>query len=180
MLDIKASRYIPIPVFVDSKGQYVPIWDSRLQFREGSKEGDSNYKHPVVFIRNEEDYVEYELTEVIYDIVKKTINPCIDIDLYPSATKFKQGEEVYIEESPRVLSESTIKGILYRDCSTNISKGKYINQQDLDYIRQQKPNLIINPELIYCVNRWHPSYVLSDDRIIEFDNSIYKKKFKTD
>lgn len=181
MFEIKVSRYINVPVLLSPDGDYIPIWDSRLQFTEGIEEGIINDKdyvftHPSLSVKDIDNYVQFELTEVIFDLMTKNLFESLDIDLYPSSNKFEVGEEVYIKDTPKVISKGIIKGVIYKDSTNVITKGRYINEHDLECIKKQQPNFKVNPEYIYCINRWYPRYVLTDGRVIEFDSNIYKKK----
>lgn len=151
---------------VSYKGELIPIWDKRISFEENDFYGDS-----VTFNPDEKSYTNQrvELKPALLNLVTKEIVTGIEV-VINSKPEFVIDQEVYYEESHRLLGESKIKEIKYNILDNEIIRyGK-----DMDsYYQNVIPNF--NPNIIYHIKYYKPSYILENDKVIDWSHQLFKK-----
>ena len=93
----------------------------------------------------------------------------IEVDIYPDKTNFAKEEDVYVEVSHRKLKEAKIVDIEYNDFDLRIKKGKKLEAYANEYIEN------LQPDSIYAIKHWKPTYILDDGTKIDYDYKLYSK-----
>ena len=162
-MDIK--RYIEIQAFLTKTKELIPIWDERLIFEKTENYGNQ------ISIRNTSEYG-YSLVSAIFDLKSKTISMGIELNYYPQEKEieFKKCEIIFYEINVNTFAESKIKEIVFETYELEIVKGKKMHNFYKTALEKE-----IEPEMLYSIKRWNPSFILENDVKID---SKYQLKHK--
>jgi len=157
------NRYIVIKA-LKVNNTLVPIWDKEILYEKDDDYGE--------FIRYGHEKF-HQLVDCIYDLKKRTLSPGIEVDLYPDEDKndLKKGMTCFYEKSHHKLIEVTITDIIFESYDMTITKGKKMDK----WYKQRFKDVVINPEDMYCIKSWKPSYVLSNGVTTEYTHELYQK-----
>jgi hypothetical protein len=158
------SRYITIKA-INFENTLIPIWDKEIEFEKTEDHGEIiRYKHNIC----------HQLVDCIYDFKKRTLSPGIEIDIYPEEGKngLKKGIPCFYEKSHHQLEEVTIIDIIFESFDITILKGKKMDKWYKQTIQKFYHNTI-NPNDIYCIKSWIPTYVLSNNVLTEYTHELY-------
>ncbi len=157
------QRYIPIQAIKIKDNVLIPLWDERIVFEKTEMYGN------VITLKNE--YKHYAVIECLFDIKTKEIMTGIELDYYPTETAYKKGDTVLYEISNRLLGESKIKDIIYKEFELSIQKGKKID----NYYKKYFTDVTFDITTLYAIKQWKPFYLLENDVLIEWQHQLYNK-----
>lgn len=159
------TRYIIIPAIIAEKNELIPIWDERIVFNNSEEYGN--------FITFKDRIKHFNITECIYDLETRKIEIGIEANHYSDINKlkFKVGEQILFEKSHRILEERTIVDIIYENYDLVIQRGKNLSQWERSYIKDVE----INPDLLYAIKSWLPTFVLDNDVKVNNEYDMFHK-----
>ena len=166
MADVK-RRIVVLAIQTNDK-KLIPIWDQRVKYEKSSDCGEE------LSIQGEYYGRIFSLVECIYDLKTKELSIGIELDIYPDESKleYKVGEKILHEVKYRELTESVVKSISYENYELDIKKGKKIEPYYLSILPK---DLVIEPESIYALKIWKPTYLMEDGFKTDYSHQIYKK-----
>lgn len=161
---MNATRYITIQAILTEDGELIPLWDSRIKFEKSDYYGD--------YYELDGSHKMYNPIECIFDTKDKKISGGLELNYDDVNEIYNVGDVVLYETSHHVLSEKTIVDIVYKNFSTTIKKGKKLD----NYITVNFPDVIIEPNTIYIVKCYTPTFILNDGKEVDLTYSFYKLK----
>ena len=165
---MNVKRFIPVFAIKNSKNELIPIWDKNsIVYEKSSDLGE--------YLRLKDTYAEkyFSVVECYYDLKKHLLCAGTILNIYPEQKnlKYSKDEVVYFSVRHGVIEETKIKDILFEEFESIISKGKKIDKYYLGFIS----NVKIEPEEIYEIRTWKPTYVLENGKKTIWEHELYKK-----
>jgi hypothetical protein len=139
--------------------EIIPAWDRRITWDEG----DDYWGPSCVF-----KHVRVKLIDIIFNIKTRELSLGTTFNLYPTKFAFELGEQVYAKQGDGVYKTS-IKDIKYTPSYMQIFKGKHIEDYQIKRIKASYPDAVIENNNLYCIQDWKASYLLEDDRLINYE-----------
>lgn len=157
------KRYITVPA-IKIGNDLIPIWDKDVTYEKDEDYGE---------FLNVNRHRCHDFVECVYDLKKRVLLPGIVLDIYPNDEKseYKKEMSCFYEKSHHKLEEVTIVDIVYETYDSTIIKGKKMDKWYKNFLT----SVTINPDDIYCVRSWKPTYVLSNGVKTEYTHELYQK-----
>lgn len=156
------ENFIIVKAIKTIDNQLIPIWDNRLKYIK-----DDYFGNHIRFSDDNRKY--FDLIDCVYGLKERKISLGIEVDIYPDKTNFAKEEDVYVEVSHHKLKEAKIVDIEYNDFDLHIKKGKKLEAYEKEYIEN------VQPDSIYAIKNWKPTYILDDGTKIDYDYKLYSK-----
>ena len=158
------TRYVEIQAILTKDKVLIPIWDERIVFEKTEMYGN------VITIKGD-NHSHYNVVSAVLDLKTKKLSMGIELDYYPNMeeTEFKKDQQVLFEVGNRKLEKTIISDIIFEDFDVTIIKGK---KMDSWYIKALN-NVEIDPNVIYAIKSWKPTYVLKNGKKTNYTYQLY-------
>jgi len=149
------------------KPEIIPAWDRRITWDDG----DDYWGPSCVF-----NHIRVELIDVVFNLKTRELSLGTTFNLYSTNFLFEVGEQVYAKQDSGLginkadgVYKTSIKDIKYIPSYMQIFKGKHIDDYQIKRIRASYPDATIENNNLYCIQEWKASYLLEDDRLINYE-----------
>jgi len=166
MKDNSIKRYVLTKGIINQNEEIIPFWDDRVKYKEYENYNEITLKDDYHY-RSHSGYI-----PCIYDMQTKTFSLGIEINQYPNSVQYPIGSEVLVEVESQhhVLQPDKVKNIIYEDYDVAIVEG----YECKSYIPKDQLPKDFNPEALYVIKSWQPTYVFESGDKTKYTFKIYK------